>query len=229
MRPSIATVIGAALFLTGCDSSGTRLPAAPGSGPVTDGYALSGQVTTSGRPAIGARVTVLEELPEPWTTTDDGGNYRIPGLPASHIWGRTLVRFSQPGFFTEFKRTRMITDTRVDVVLDPLVVVAVGDVVRGSVSASDPKCAGQDYEDGACQRFAVIPPATGMLGVTLTTTGAPTDAALDVVNAAGDAIAEFFGQPKRISLAARAGETWEIRVVIDRVAPVDFELRTVMR
>jgi hypothetical protein len=68
-----------------------------------------------------------------------------------------------------------------------------------------------------------------MLDITLTTTGAPTDAALDVVNAAGDAIAEFFGQPKRISLAARAGETWEIRVVIDRVAPVDFELRTVMR
>ena len=232
MRPSIATVICAALFLTGCGSSGTRLPAAPGSDPVTGppvvGHTLSGKVNTAGRPAVGARVTVLEVLPEASTTTDDGGNYRIPGLATSHFWNRTLVRFSQPGYFTEFKRPYIARDTQIDITLDPLAFVTVGDMVRGTVTTNDGVCAGRDYSEGACQRFAVIPPATGTLDVTLTTTGAPSDAALDVVNAAGDAFAQFLGEPKRLSIPIRAVETWEIRVVIDKL-PVDFELTTSMR
>jgi hypothetical protein len=69
----------------------------------------------------------------------------------------------------------------------------------------------------------------GTLEVTLTAGGAPGDAALDVVNAAGDAFAQFLGQMKQVSIRARAGEIWEMRVVIDRVAPLDFELTTSMR
>jgi hypothetical protein len=232
MKPSTAFVISS-VILVGCDSSGTRLPAGPGSDPVTGppvvGHTLYGKVTAAGRPAAGARVTVLETLPEPSATTDDNGNYRIAGLPTSHFFNRTLVRFTQPGYFTEFKRPDIARDTQVDIALDPLVFVTLGDVVRGTVTANDAVCAGKDYSEGLCKRFAVAPSVTGTLEVTLTASGAPGDAALDVVNAAGDAFAEFSGQPKRVSIRARAGETWEIRVVLDMVVPLDFELTTSMR
>jgi hypothetical protein len=50
---------------------------------------------------------------------------------------------------------------------------------------------------------------------------------LDVVNPAGEALAEFRGSPKRIDIAAIAGGTYEIRVAAD--AAVEFELTTSLR
>jgi hypothetical protein len=171
----------------------------------------------------------METLPEPSATTDDNGSYRITGLSTSNFFGRTLVRFTQPGYFTEFKRPNITRDTQVDISLDPLVFVRLGDVVRGTVTANDAVCAGKEYTESVCRRFAVAPAVDGTLEVTLTAGGAPGDAALDVVNAAGDAFAQFLGQMKQVSIRARAGEIWEMRVVIDRVAPLDFELTTSMR
>ena len=97
--------------------------------------------------------------------------------------------------------------------------------MRGTVKAGNAMCAGKEYEEDACQRFAVIPPLSGTLEVTLT---APFGSALDIVNPRGEAFAEFSGvMPMR--LPASAGGTYEIRVVTDRFARVDFELKASLK
>jgi hypothetical protein len=93
--------------------------------------------------------------------------------------------------------------------------------------AGDAICAGKDYDEDSCQRFAVRASATGTLEVTLRSSDNST--ALDVVNPEGEAFAEFLGPVKRVSLPARAGAIYEIRLVIFERAPADFELMTSLR
>jgi hypothetical protein len=169
---------------------------------------------------------VLELNPEPSATTDGNGYYSIPGLETSSFWDRTLVRFSQPGYFTDFKRPNIRQDMQLDVELDPLVFIALGDLVRGTVSVGNATCAGKDYEEDTCQRFAVIPPVAGTVEVTLTSRDY---VALDVVSPEGEAFAEFSGSTKRLSIPARAGGTYEIRVVTERGAATEFELLATLR
>jgi Carboxypeptidase regulatory-like domain len=226
-------VVGVALLLAACGSTpSSRVPTTPSAStpalPAVRTHTLSGLVTVDGRPAVGARVTVLETQPEPSATTDDSGRYSISVLATSSIWGRTLVRFSKPGYFTDFQRSMISQDTRLDVALDPLTFIAVGDVARGTVKAGDAICAGPDYEPDPCQRFALIPPVAGSLEIILTSRDSPGLWALDVVNPDGRAVAEFLGSPKRLSISARAGGIYEIRVVGSR-AGVDFELMTSLR
>ena len=216
-----------AMMLANCGSdSGARFPPTtpsppPTTGPAANGpYTLSGAVTAAGRPLVGARVAVLELETALSATTDDKGLYTIPGLPASSFWGRTLVRFSQPGYFTEFKRPNILAHTRLDVALDPLAFIAIGDPVRGTVRAGDAMCAGKDYEEGACQRFAVIAPVAGTLQVILSSPSV----SLDVVNPEGEAFAAFNGSPKRVNIPAQAGGTYEVRVLSDILGAADFEL-----
>jgi len=234
MNPK-CVVICAALVLAACESSVLRLPTAPSTSsgsalppapPASRTHTLSGVVTAGGRPAAGVRVAVLELEPEPTTTTDEQGHYSISGLETSSIWGRTLVRFSQPGYFTEFKRPNIAADMQLDIALEPLVFITLGDMVRGTVTRGDAICAGKDYEEDACQRFAVVAQVSGTLAVTLTSREG---AALDVVNPDGLAFAEFSGSVKRLSIPATAGATYEIRVVTDRFARAEFELMASLR
>jgi len=230
-RPTCVLVC-AGLLAGGCHSSpGLNFPTAPAPSPTAEPpanrtHTLSGVVTAGGRPAPGARVTVLEMATEPSATTDGDGYYGIPGLPTSSFWNRTLVRFSQRGYFTEFKRPNIRQDTRLDVMLDPLVVVAAGEIVRGTVKAGDGICAGKDYEEDACLRFALVSPIAGTLEVTLTSHEL---VALDVVTSEGEAFAEFKGSSKRVSLPTRAGGTYEIRVVTFGGHPEEFQLTTSVR
>ena len=103
-RSLMSAVVCAALVVA-CESPGPRLPTSPElpsapvppPAPAGGTHTLSGVVTAGGQPAVGARVAVLELDTEPSATTDDKGYYSISGLATSHIWGRTLVRFSLPG------------------------------------------------------------------------------------------------------------------------------------
>lgn len=217
-------VVGVAVLCAGCDSPpGSQLPVTP-SAPRT--HTLSGVVIAEGRPAVGARVTVLETQSEPSATTDDNGRYSISRLETSWFWGRTLVRFSKPGYFTDFQRPNITQDTRLDVALDRLVFIPLGLDVRGRVNTRDALCAGQDYEPEPCQRFALITPIAGTLEVSLTSSANPGLWALDVVKPDGHAVAEFNGSPKRVSLPASVGGAYEIRVV---GVSIDFELTTSLR
>lgn len=151
-----------------------------------------------------------------------------PEVPTSAIWGRTLVRFSHPAHFTDFKRPAISQDTRLDAALDPLVLISPGEVVRGVVLTTGGwQCAGKEYEPAACARFAVVAPATGILEVTLSASDNAPLWWLDVVNPDGEAFAEFHGSPKRIRVAAIADGVYEIRVVAD--GAVQFELTTSLR
>ena len=228
MRP-VGVVL--AVLLSACEStSGSQIPVTPSTPvapapPAPRTHTLSGVITAEGHPAVGTRVTVLETQPEPSATADNDGRYNIPGLQTSSIWGRTLVRFSKEGYFTEFKRPLITQDTRLDVALDPLVFISVGDAVRGSVTG-DAVCAGQDYEPDPCQRFAVVAPMSGTLEVTLASEANPVLWALDIVNPEGHAVAQFNGSPKRMSIPAAGGGTYQIRVL---GMSIDFELMTSLK
>jgi hypothetical protein len=174
---------------------------------------------------VGARVSVLELSPEPSTTTNGEGRYEVSGVPAVSRWGRTLVRFSHSGHFTEFKRL-IDGGTRLDAVLDPLVFVGLGKEIRDTVHRSSGTCAGQDYEEDGCLRFAVVASSSGTLDVTLSSSA---DLALDVVTPDGHAVAQFDGQPKRVSVPAIAGGTYELRVVTNFGASAEFGLVAVVR
>jgi hypothetical protein len=105
-----------------------------------------------------------------------------------------------------------------------VVFVTVGELVRGTVIVGDAVCAGKDYDEDQCRRFAVSAPAAGQLEVTLKSSS--DQLALDVVNPDGAAFAEFLGSDKRVSLPARAGGIYEIRVV---GLGAGFELMTSLR
>jgi len=226
-----SVLVCVALLLGSCESS-PRLPtapnppSAPAPPPAGRTHTLSGVVTGQGRPVVGARVAILEIQPERSATTDGNGSYSISGVETSSFWDRTLVRFSQPGYFTDFKRPNIRQDTQLDVVLHPLVFIALGDLVRGTVKAGDAICAGKDYTEDACQRFAVISPVAGTVEVTLTSRDY---VALDIVTPEGEAFAEFSGSTKRLSIPARAEGTYEIRVVTDGGATTEFELMASLR
>jgi hypothetical protein len=107
----------------------------------------------------------------------------------------------------------------------PLVIIELGKVTRGTGPDGTERCAGKDYEEDGCERFAVIAPAAGTLEVTLTSAAH----SLDIVNPEGEAFAEFSGSPKRLSIPARAGGTYEIRVLTDTGAAAEFELIASLR
>lgn len=97
-----------------CDAVATRALRSPEDGKFGDlvahaGGSVSGRVTTSGSPLAGARVTavpsiargsgvaLIRDVPEGPSgrvaLTDDGGGYRIDGLPP----GACFIRFAAPG------------------------------------------------------------------------------------------------------------------------------------
>jgi hypothetical protein len=230
--PSVlAPCICASLLVAACGASPQQqLPLAPGPpSPQAGTYTLSGMVSAAGRAAAGARVVVLEMQPEPSATADQNGHYRISGLNASSTWGRTLIRYSHMGYFTEHKRPDIASDLTLDIDLDLLSYIPLGEVMSGTVESGDPLCAGKEYEEDSCQRFAVITPAAGTLDVTLSSRLRSELLALEVVDPDGQAFAEFSGTPKRVSVPARAGATYEVRVVTTSGVRVEFELETLLR
>jgi hypothetical protein len=152
------------------------------------------------------------------TTTDANGDYKVAGVQTP------VVRASKPGYFTAGKVVSRTQDTRVDFVLQLLVYVSLGQVIRGRVEAGDLGC-GDPQE--VCDQFALAVPARGTLEVSLASS-IPSDLDLHVETPAGEAFGPPIGAPYplRVSVQAEAGATYQIRVVGFADRPRDFELTT---
>ena len=247
------------VLLAGCDSA-PLLPAAPTpvtTAAVTPSYpdipfpppappgtsrALVGTVRSDGGiPAAGASVVVLAVgwfgayTIEASTTTDGEGTYSMPLVRAyagPDVIGWLLVGASRPGYFSDFKWwLDFPKDTDLDLQLDRLTYIRVGETVRGQIG--DSMCAGLGYggwygQRALCQRYAVIPAASGTLEVTVSATMSDFD--IDILTSDGT-FAAYAGYPHpvgspKLGLPVDAGSTYQIRLA---GAPRAFELTTALR
>ena len=98
--------------------------------------------------------------------------------------------------------------------------IAGGDLIRGTIVASDKQCFPEWDERGRCQQYSLAIPRDGQLTIKLTPSGFDLDAF--IVPPAGDMI--WAGYPAEETLPVTAGVTLEI-VVIAYQFPFNFELR----
>jgi hypothetical protein len=212
--------------------------------PSAPTHRLSGMVRASGVPVSGAEIAELQTndvnecfTPEvlSGTTSDANGSYELQAVKdsSSTVWA-SWVRAYKPGYFTNFQRPRLSTDTQIDFTLDPWVHISLGQVTRGTVRAGDAFCYGNSYGvPGLCHRFALTVPSSGTLEVTLAWPSVRPDVVLDVVRPGGNPCAEFSwpGASRHdLRVPVDGGSTYEIRVVDDgRASPLDYELSTALR
>jgi hypothetical protein len=104
--------------------------------------------------------------------------------------------------------------------------ITVGEVVSPLVTADDLPCVG--FPEFRCLYFRLTPPSTGSVEAVVTTTRGVAAQLQDVSVADSDGV-EWWGPiGGRVSVAVRAGTTYQITVWY--AAPgVEFELRTSMR
>jgi hypothetical protein len=237
MRHGFASVIGFALFGLGCDQS-ALIPTAPSqvpsssptaSSPVPAAtYTVFGVVRAAGNvPVVGAKVLVLgQESPASVVTTDDNGSYKLL-VTGAQPWAMSpLVSASKRGYFTATKFTDsnyapISRDTQLDLELDPLVSISLGEVVQGG--NFDAVCSHWGYGAGACQRFALTVPSSGTLEVKVAAANNSGD--LDIVGPDG-AFAAYIPYPSGL-VVVKGGLTYEIRVTT--AGRRAFELTTALR
>ena len=167
--------------------------------------------------------------------TDGDGVYTMPEVRAyagPDAIGWLLVGASAPGHFADFKWwLDFPKDADLDLRLDPLRHIRVGEVIRGQIG--DTECAGLGYggwygQRAACQRFALTVPTSGTLEVNVS--AAMTDFDIDIVAwdgtfAAYDGYPYLSGSP-RVQISVSAGSTYQIRLAGARR---EFELTTAVR
>jgi pre-peptidase len=167
--------------------------------------------------------------------TDGDGIYSMPAVrayagPDSIGW--LLVGASAPGYFSDFKWwLDFPKDADLDLRLDPLRHIRLGEVTRGQIG--DTECAGLGYggwygQRSPCQRFALTAPASGTLAVTVS--AAMTDFDIDIVTSDGTFVA-YDGYPyasgsPRVTIPVSAGSTYQIRLAGARR---EFELMTALQ
>ncbi len=256
MRPWTPFPLGSVLFLLACGNSPvspaapTSVPAAaatpdtapfPPPAPPGTTRGLVGKVTGAGdAPVAGARVTVLAAgwyggtTTEATAVTDADGMYSMPTVRAyagGDPVGWLLVGVSKPGYFADFKWwLDFPKDADLDLRLDPLKHVPLGEAIRGQIG--DTECAGLGYggwygQRAACQRFAVTVPTSGTLEVTVI--AAMSDFDIDIVTPDGE-FAAYDGYPypsgsPRVKIPVSAGSTYQIRLAGARR---EFQLTTAL-
>ena len=202
-------------LLAACDSPrglepSQGLPTAPDQMSVPR-YTLSGVVTSDGAPVAGARVIVWHGgavgVEVASATTDANGQYSMSGVPPSPRTFGQIVLVSKPGYVIEFKYVDLSRQTRLDVAVAPWVHIAPNGVARGSVG--DWLCEGS----GPCERFALTPRSSGVLG--LTSDSFPFD--LEVLKPNGLLAASAYwrpgsSSPLQLSVPVEGGVTYEIGV-----------------
>jgi hypothetical protein len=244
------SALGALFLALGCGGSNptaptqipsSTSPSAPGQSRVPT-HSVSGKVTAAGAPVPGAEVVEIatelraEDCFTPQvlsgTVTDAGGSYSLPEvLDSSYGWDR-WVRASKGGYFTEFKRPRVVENTRLDIALEPLSFISVGQSVRQTLQLGDTPCYGNSYGGGPCRRFALAVPAAGTFEVSLSWPRNRPDMVVDVVGPDNSPCAHFSwpgATSHQVRLPAEAGSIFQIRVVDDgNASPIDFELKTAL-
>ena len=254
----VCACLGIVVLLCACNDS-RALPTAPSStsafssstaadalfpppAPPGTRRALVGTVRRDGNtPLAGAKVVVLvvgwygASTVEATAVTDGDGAYTMPDVrayqgPDSIGW--LLVGASAPGYFADFKWwLDFPKDADLDLRLDPLRQIRLGEVVRGQIGETE--CAGLGYggwygQRSPCQRFAVTVPTSGTLDVTVS--AAMSDFDIDIVTSDGT-FAAYDGYPyksgsPRLSIPVSAGSTYQIRLAGARR---EFELTTALR
>jgi hypothetical protein len=204
--------------------------------------ALVGTVRGDGNvPMVGAKVEVFAvgwfgaSRVEATAVTDGDGVYTMPNIRAYEgpdQIGWLLVGASTPGYFADFKWwLDFPKDADLDLRLDPLRHIRLGDAVRGQIG--DAECAGLGYggwygQRATCQRFAITVPTSGTLEVTVS--AAMTDFDIDIVTSDGTFVA-YDGYPYKsgsplVTTPVSAGSTYQIRLAGARR---EFELTTALR
>ena len=228
IRLPVVTVVA---LLTACGD------ATPPSGPSSTfdlPHTVAGIVRARGAgPIAGARVRAIDQSIPP-VLTDSAGGYTLVNVESeAHPHIGPLLSASAAGYFTGVEYTSrfyvpLTSNARLDLELDPLVEVALGEVVHGRVPEGPRVCSHWGYGASACKRVAVVAPASGLLEVTLA--GARLDFDYDVVGPDGTFL--VYGStspsPARFSFAVEAGATYEVRVA-GAGQPRDFELTVALR
>ena len=229
IRLPVVTVL--ALLVTACGD------ATPPSGPSStfdSPHTVSGIVRARGAgPIAGARVRAVDQSNPP-VLTDSAGRYTLLNVQSEpYPQLGPLLSASAAGYFTGVEYTGRLhvplgSNARLDLELDPLVEIALGEVVHGRVPEGLRVCSHWGYGASACKRVAVVAPASGLLEVTLA--GVLLDFDYDVVGPDGTFLLDgsAYESPSRFSFAVEAGATYEVRVA-GAGYPRDFELKVALR
>lgn len=208
-------------------------PSAPAPAPSPQSlHALSGVVRAGGVPVAGVKVALLKFEESALTAsvlTDERGAYRFTSVAPVTSSG-ALVSVSKPDYFTDTRYVDISQDQRVDFDLERAVHISVGHVIQSQVGEARCASLGYGHPPGAlCRRFALVPPSSGPLEVTVSSTPSP-PFDISVLNPDGTIGANVSGSsPVRVRLQVAAGSTYQIDVV--HISPLtrDFELLTTLQ
>jgi Carboxypeptidase regulatory-like domain len=207
------------LPVLGCEnSSSLRLPTGPTEATPTPPrtYTLAGAVRDSANVAVsGVKVEVTNSrfANSPYagrfSLTDENGRFRI-----TDVSGTLEVRGSKDGFFPTFRLLNVDRDTALDLRLEPIVHLAVGTTVSGTVRADGPVCYPLWDAQSRCQQFVLTTPADGTLEMTLVWNGST---ALELLLMGDDESYPLAyapdPSPNRLTAAVRRGIAYEVRVL----------------
>ena len=218
---SLVVALSAAVVIASCDGSFSG-------GDVSGTFRVSGVVRLGGVPVIGAKVAVLTQRPERDVLTDSDGRYTLVAHTRQPRGMSPLVSAHKDGYFTaiQFVDNQYVpirANSTLDLTLERLVYVSIGQVVHGSSGGSPGVCSHWGYGTGPCERFAISTPSSGRLDII--TAGVTSD--IDVVGPDGtfEAHDTCGCDPRVIQIPVRAKSTYEIRVMRESTT---FELTTAL-
>lgn len=236
MRLVLGAFCSAMVVIVGCEQA-RRLPTAPTQvtpvvppvpGPGVSTVTVFGVVRAIGDvPVEGAKVALIDDrtgdAASALAFTDSNGRYRLPATPIG--LHELLVGASKPGHFADFKWTTSLgAEVQIDLALDPVEHVSLGEIVRRA--GFNGTCEGVGYGRVQCQRLALTTPSSGSLVVTVSSQRLNGD--MDIVRPDGS-FARYVPcpcvSPLAIQIPVEAGSTYEIRVT----GTPEFELTTALR
>jgi hypothetical protein len=185
----IVTVCFAVVVSLACDGGTTSgsspisentSPASPSPQPTASASLLTGNVYAIVQrhqwvPIVGAAVRILDgPLAGTEVLTNTGGTYSFAGLPIRTV----TVEVAQPGYRVAVATAIIPTDGLNFVLLrdeQPVQRISVGETVRSTVSADDPRCDTGDPHveelDAPCTTFQFTSPRAGILVADLVWSG----------------------------------------------------------
>lgn len=195
------------------------------SGIVTgpDGKPLSG-VTVGQHLFRSEDIYLVTDATHLSTRTGTSGRYALFGAPLS-LGRPAIIRAAKPGYFTRTAFVALTRDSLADFRLVPWTEIRLGAVVRGTVTPDDTPCGNPNEW---CDELALTVPANGTIEVSVE---APDREMMDLYVEApgGEVYGPQDGEPMRLALPARAGSTFQIRVLSFSAEPRSYELTTRMR